>query len=165
MMTSRIGTKIKRAMARGGYSASSLAREAGVGRSWLEQVITGRVRQPGQDKLARIAPLLGLDLAELLSLTDQLGAAIETRQRGASTDRPEWAVTLESKVDALAARVAALSAQVAAMAEVQQGTASGVAQLAESTGQALQALALARTGAAPLPEPDEKRGPALGMAG
>lgn len=69
------GKKIAAARVRAKLTGKELAERAAVTPSWIRSVETGRTAQPAPDKLARVARELGLDLRELLALTDQLGAA------------------------------------------------------------------------------------------
>lgn len=75
--TSRIGRTILQARRAARLSGPELARASGVGESWIRQLETGRIDRPGPDKLAAIAKTLGLDVRQLLAMSDQLTVSIE----------------------------------------------------------------------------------------
>ncbi len=71
---------------------------------WVRQLTSGRIDRPGRDKLTVLSEILNVELADLLSLSDQLGAVVELRQAYAPATQPEWAIRLERKLDLLVAR-------------------------------------------------------------
>lgn len=69
------GKKIAAARVRAKLTGKELADKAGVTAAWVRSVETGGIARPAPDKLRRVADVVGLDIRELLALTDQLGAA------------------------------------------------------------------------------------------
>lgn len=65
-MGSAIGDRIV-SLRRGKYTQGQLAEYADVGRSWLSQVETGDIPDPGAIRLYRVARLLGVSLDYLVS--------------------------------------------------------------------------------------------------
>lgn len=55
-----------------------LAKNAGVGESWVKQVRRGSIDKPRPEWLRAIAAELGLEERKLLALSDQLGAVTRT---------------------------------------------------------------------------------------
>jgi transcriptional regulator with XRE-family HTH domain len=98
----RLGTLVKREMARQRLSSGELAlRSAGqFSAGWIRQLTSGRIDRPGRDKLEVLSRILGVELADLLSLSDQLGAVADLRQSYQAA-RPEWAAELLTEIQAI----------------------------------------------------------------
>lgn len=125
-MGTKLGKEMRQARLRMGLTAQQVGDAAGVTRSWLAQVETGRIAQPDHEKLERIAPVLGLDLERMLALSDQLGEALRVRERqaqpGVVTDAG-LAAAIERQTNVLEKISAVLDGLVARVAEL--GTIQG----------------------------------------
>lgn len=100
-------------------TGKELAIAAKVTPSWVRSVETGRTAQPAPDKLARVAKAVGLDIRELLALTDQLGAAETVPEPTAGgSDIAALATAIEHQ----AAAINALATRLDAMGQDARGT-------------------------------------------
>lgn len=151
------GKKIAAARVRAKLTGKQLAERAGVTPSWIRSVETGRTAQPAPDKLARVAAELGLDVRELLALTDQLGAAaLVTSARPAEAgDQSEVAAAIRDQTAALAAQTQALDRLAAAIEKVMFSNDARSQLRAEFIVERLEAIAA--TVGAPSPEEAARR--------
>jgi len=70
-----LSKRIHAAIVRSRLSQAEVARRAGVRRSYVAALATDGIRKPDPVKMGRVADVLGLDIRELLAITDQLGSA------------------------------------------------------------------------------------------
>jgi transcriptional regulator with XRE-family HTH domain len=113
--------KFRQAYVRSKMSQTQIASEAGVKRSYVAALINGTMKQPAPAEMGKVARVLGLDLRELLALTDQLGAVIpetpaDPRSADFSTLFAEQAELIARQNDLLASQVAVLE-RIAAVLE------------------------------------------------
>lgn len=118
---STVGKKVASARIKAKLTQQGLADRAGLKRSWVVSLETGRMATPSAAKLERVARELGLNYRELLALTNQLGAEVPK-----SPDSPE--------MSAITALLSELVEEVRRGREAQETIAQAVGEVAAYLG-------------------------------
>lgn len=105
-----------------GMSQRALGAAIGKSHAWVQNLEKGLIEQPRSEDLTAIADVLGADPAEYLRLAGRVNLAAAKVIPAREELQPEWAVRLESKIDALSDLLRSVGNRV-------DGSAAGVASI------------------------------------
>lgn len=157
-VTSRLTRRLSKAIAQSKMNMREIAEQAGVPYGWVRQMKAGGIARPDAKRLAKIAPVLGIDVDELLALTDQLGEADEVRP----TNEPGSSVDVAGLVSAMTAALLAqtqaltdLRSDLAGVREDAQKERAAMTKMLAHLADELEALreSVGTTAAAAVPDP------------
>ncbi|BBC80835.1 MAG: LexA family transcriptional regulator [Acetobacter orientalis] len=89
MIRSAVAEELERRMTLLGLTQKALARSAGVGDTYVRDILKGKSRNPGGEKLERIAAILGCTARDLLFPLNTTGAGARSRGARHETARNE----------------------------------------------------------------------------
>lgn len=126
---------LDRAMKRMHTDSRKLESDTGVPASWTRNLKSGRIKgAPDEDRLAKIVAALQLDAVEVWKYLGRFDKVAELRGeplRGEQEPQPEWAIRLESKIDALSDLLRSVGNRVDGGVD---GVASVLAMLSQANG-------------------------------